>query len=79
MFFSFPDSTSASEDSQKNLVDMPIERRKLEPLLQICQRFVVGNALDQIFQNSGVAATESSPLRGKPPVEDGAAVDFQAF
>ena len=61
MLLAFPDSTAPGERGQKNLVDMPIERRKLEPLLQIRERFVIGNALDEMLQqrrrdSRGIAA-----------------------
>jgi hypothetical protein len=58
---------------------MLIEWRKLKPPLQMPERFVIGHAFDEMLQQGGMTAAESAPLRGEPPVEDGAAVDFQAL
>ena len=78
MLLTFPDLAAPGERGQKDFVDMPIEGRKLEPLLQIPERLVIGNALDQMLQQCGVTAAESPPLSGEPAVEHRAAVDFQA-
>ncbi len=79
MLLSFANSAAPGERSQQELVDMLIERRKLEPLLQIPERFRLRNALDEMLQQRGLTAAESSPLSGEPAVEDRAAVDFQAL
>jgi hypothetical protein len=58
---------------------MLIEWCKLEPSLQMPERFVIGHALGEMLQQGGMTSAESSPLRGEPPIEDWAAVDFQAL
>lgn len=77
MLLTLPNSAAPSERAEKDLVDVRVERGKLEPLLQVAERFVVGNALDEVLQQGGVAGAESPPLGGEPAVEDQAAVEFQ--
>src|SRR5262249_60284028 len=74
-----PDPAARGERSQQDLVDAQIERRELEPFFYVRNRFVVGNALGEMLQKSGVTAAESSPLSSEPPAEDRAAVDLQAL
>ena len=45
MLFAFADPAAPRERAQQELVDARIERRQLEPLLQIRERLVVGHAL----------------------------------
>ena len=78
MLLSFANPAASSERVQKELVDALVERRKLEPLLQICERFIAGYRLDEMLQQGGVAAAKSAPLRREPAVEARVAVDLQA-
>ena len=79
MLLAFADAAVPGKRGQKDLVDMRIEGRELEPLLQILERLVIGSALGEMLQQGGVAAAESSALRGEPAVEDRAAVDLEAL
>ena len=76
MLLTFADPAAPGERGQQDFVDMPIERRKLEPLLQISNASS-WNPLDQMLQQCGVTAAESPPLSGEPAGEHRAAVDFQ--
>src|SRR6185436_11406425 len=58
--------------------DALVEGRKLEPLLQICERVIAGYRFDEVLQQGCMAAAKSAPLRGEPTVEAWVAVDLQA-
>src|SRR5262245_26337217 len=58
---------------------MPVERRELQPLVQVFERVVVGNAAREVLEHGRMAGPESPPLRGEPAVEDRAAGDLQAL
>src|SRR5262245_33649065 len=77
MLLALPDSAAPGERGQKDLVHAQIERRELEPFLDVPNRFIIGNALREMLQEGGVTGAESSPLSSEPPVEDRVAVDFQ--
>ena len=78
MLFTLPNSAAPRERVQKHLVDALVERGKLEPLLQISKRLVVGNAGDEVLQQGRVAGAESTPLSDQPIAESRAAIDLQA-
>ena len=79
VLLAFADRAAPRERGQQDLVDAPIERGELEPPLDVSERLVIGNALDEMLQQGGVTAAESPPLSGEPAVEERAAVDFQAL
>ena len=78
VFLAFPNPAEPDEGCQKGPMDMLVERRELEPLVQISERFIVGNAPGEMLEQGGVTRAESPSLCGEPSVEDRAAVDFQA-
>ena len=78
VLLAFADPAAPGERGQQDLVDAPVERRELQPLLQIAERLVVRSAPDEMLQQRGMAAAEPAPLRGEPAVEGRAAVDLQA-
>ena len=56
MLLAFPDLTAPGERAQQELVDARIEGRQLEPLLEVRERLVVRQALDELLQQGGVAS-----------------------
>jgi hypothetical protein len=52
MLLSLPKPAAASKRVQKKLVDALVERRKLEPFLQICERFIAGYGFDEVLQRA---------------------------
>jgi hypothetical protein len=79
MLLAFPDLAASGERAQQELVDARIEGRQLEPLLEVRERLVVGQPLDEMLEQGGVAAAESPALGGEPAVEDRAAADLEAL
>ena len=79
MLLALANSAAPGERIQQDLVHAPVKRSKLEPLLQIAKHLVVrGTLLDEVLQQSGVAAAESTPLRREPAIENRAASISQA-
>jgi hypothetical protein len=79
VLLAFPDPAAPGESGQKDLVDALVERRKLQPLIEVRKRFLVGNVPGEMLQQGGVAAAESPSLRSEPTVENRAAGDLQAL
>src|SRR5262245_23773155 len=77
MLLAFADPPTPRERGQQQLMHPAIERRELQPLLQVGERLVVGNAAHELLQQCRVAAAKPPPLRDQPAVEARAAVDLQ--
>ena len=79
MLFCFPYPSSTSERVQQPLVHLLVIGRKLPPLLQALQRFLVrahdGKPLEQLH----VAIAEAVSLGGEPRVEVGAALELESL
>jgi hypothetical protein len=73
------ETAAACQHMQHHLVHARIEGRELEPLLEICERFVVAEARDQMLEQRGPAGAQPPPLRDQPGIEGRAAVDLQAL
>ena len=58
-------------------MDARVERRQLEPLLQISEGLIAGRRRDEVLQQGRMAAAKSAPLRREPAVEGGVAIDLQ--
>ena len=79
MLLAFANAAAPGERVQQELVDTLVERRELEPLLQISEHLVAGRGCGEMLQQGGVAAAKAAPLGGEPAVEARVAVDLQAF
>ncbi len=78
MLLAFADPAAPGEGRKQCLVDMQVERRELQPLVQVSERLLVADAAGEMLEQSGVAGPESPPLGGEPAAEDRAAIDFEA-
>jgi hypothetical protein len=79
MLLAFADAPVPGKRLQKGFVHLPIERRQLQPFLQVPEQLELWRALDELLQQGGATPAEPSPLRSTPAVEDRVAVDLQAF
>src|SRR5689334_25057372 len=79
MLLPLANSPAPRQRSEKHLVDVLIERRKLQPFLQIAECFIIGNRVDKMLQQRGVTAAEAAALCREPAVEDRAAVNLETF
>jgi hypothetical protein len=50
VLLAFTNLTAAGEHAEQELVDVWIEGCQLKPLLQVGERLVVGNVLDEMLQ-----------------------------
>src|SRR5690606_38699541 len=71
------DAAAPRQRRQQEFVDVAVERRELQPLLQVSERLVVGSDADETLEQRGAAIAESSSLGGEPAAEERAAADFQ--
>ena len=78
VLLAFPNAAVPSQRIEKESVDPWLERRQLEPPVQMHWHFLVRDVSDELLEQRGVPGTEPTPLGGKPSVEARAAVDLQA-
>jgi len=62
MFFAFADFAVPGKSGEKDLMDLPVEWRKLEPPFQIPEYFLIPGAPDEMLQQGDLASAESPPL-----------------
>ena len=67
------------ERIEQELVDALVERRELQPLLQIAERLVVRSVCYEALQQRGMRAAQAAPLRREPAGKRRAALDLQAL
>ena len=78
VLLSLPDSAAPGERVQESLVHAHVERRQLEPLLQMFEHLVAGRGRCEALQQDGVATAKAAPLRREPGVEARIAIELQA-
>src|SRR6185312_11775901 len=79
MFFAFADFAVPRKSGEKDLMDLPVEWRKLEPPFQIPEYFFIAGAPDEMLQQGGLASAESPPLGGEPRAECGITRNLQSL
>ncbi len=77
MLLAVTDAAAPGERIEKRLVDAPVERRQLQPRLQMRKDLVAGQAANEMLQDRRVAAAEATPLRQEPALEHRAAGNLQ--
>src|SRR5262249_2227799 len=60
MLLAVAESTAGGQRLQKALVSVPVERRELEPPLEMTEDLLPRAALDQPFQHGGMSAAEAT-------------------
>ena len=78
VLLAFANPPTPAECGEQALVHARIERRKLEPLLEVAEQLVARGRCRQVLQQRRVAAAEPAPLRREPAVERGVAIDLEA-
>ena len=78
VLLSLPNSAAPSERVQESLVDAQVERRQLEPLLQMFEHLIAGRGRREALQQDGVATAKAAPLSREPGVEARIAIELQA-
>src|SRR5215813_9459910 len=79
MLLAVPESAASGQRLQKTLVSVTIERRELEPPLEMTEDLLPRAAFDQPFQHGGMSAAEATTLRSQPGAEMRTAVDLQTL
>ena len=79
MFFGLAHAAAARQRGQQLLVNARIERRHLQPLLQVSQRLFVRRTRNELFEQRRSASAQTAPLSGEPGVEQRAAIDVEPF
>src|SRR5579871_1999014 len=69
VLFAFADLTVAGERSQQQLMDVRVEWRQHQPLLQIEQHLGIRSDLDELLQQCGAVGAELTALCREPAIE----------
>ena len=78
MLLGVANASVAGEQREKQLMGTAVERRQLEPFVQVREGFFVGQAAGELLQQRQVMATHPAPLRREPVGDGRAAIDLEA-
>jgi hypothetical protein len=79
MLLALADAPAPGQRREQQLMDAQLERRELQPLLQVAERFVGLRVARKALEQRDVAVAEPAALRRQPAAEERAALDLQAF
>ena len=79
MFFALTEAAATRHRNEQALVRSSIERRELQPLLQVAARLNIRNAVYQLREQRQVPGPEAPTLGKKPARELRAALNLQSF
>src|SRR3546814_685913 len=79
MLLALSNSPVPTQPVQKRLVSTLVERRKLEPILEMDKHLFIRSASDEVLQQRDMAAAKTTALCEEPGVENRTAVYLQPF
>jgi hypothetical protein len=79
MLFSVTNATATHQPAKQLFMRTNFERRDLEQLLEVSEKFVLRSAFDEPFEQGHSPVLETTPLRKQPAGETRAALYLQSF